>query len=612
MKILDEKGTQQIAKTIKSTYNAIQGDISDETTARKNGDTNLQGQIDDLKADRIIAADRLKYWRWNNGYTIKIDQPNGNNNQKIMLAITTASDNTCEVDAIISISNGIPKIITSSVACNQVAFYYKYNSSGQICMKFVPYSGSNIYGSVYASNANATSLYYSVLCGPIDGYKINKGFDIEKIDDDSSATWTEVIRTGDGCVSILHDDLVTMASRNQLIPGLQYRITDYVCLTNEKDDEISSASHEFDIIVTADSTNKLNEVARAIRSDYDEEFPDAVTDSNGNTTAYFANSKLEAWKIWYCIDNDTDRFPWARVGNDIIGTGRGVIYRMIDEYGNDCNYDFKNIMFKRYRASIEDSNMPNGWLRIGNNDADGQYVGADGTLDQITSTFEIKVTNKDDYKYVYTFSTIPTDNQQVQDASVIQGTNVYCWDNKITGNADDYGILGKHVFYCDSQYHTYNNHIIYGSKNTFGPGFNCNTNFAGSFYVTGNAVNNLNVGVGSYFYWIGNNTSNCSIGNCSTSSVIGPNCAYITIDNGCSQIHLCGMHVTVKGKNGIFTNGKYIYNCIAINNLYINESQTSPALSVSDTATDALIVKGGNGDTNVIPIYKLTNINNNE
>lgn len=56
---------------------------------------------------------------------------------------------------------------------------------------------------------------------------------------------------------------------------------------------------------------------------------------------HFENSNLSAWKLRYCLDNDKDRFAWV----DDTDTGRGVIYRMIDEFGNDCPYDFKNIMF---------------------------------------------------------------------------------------------------------------------------------------------------------------------------------------------------------------------------------------------------------------------------
>lgn len=52
---------------------------------------------------------------------------------------------------------------------------------------------------------------------------------------------------------------------------------------------------------------------------------------------------LSAWKIRYCLDNDAERFVWADAEN-----GKGVIYRMIDEWDNDCPYDFKNILFRRY------------------------------------------------------------------------------------------------------------------------------------------------------------------------------------------------------------------------------------------------------------------------
>ena len=58
------------------------------------------------------------------------------------------------------------------------------------------------------------------------------------------------------------------------------------------------------------------------------------------TGLYFSNCNLNAWKIWYCLDNDTSRFAWADTSN-----GKGVIYRMIDEWNNDCPYDFKNIQF---------------------------------------------------------------------------------------------------------------------------------------------------------------------------------------------------------------------------------------------------------------------------
>jgi len=194
-------------------------------------------------------------------------------------------------------------------------------------------------------------------------------------------------------------ELKALRDASKLVPGRQYRITDYVCTTAQAN--TSSAGHQFDIIVVADSVNKLNEVARACLHEGD---------------TYFANSKLEAWQLWYCLDNDDTRFEWADtsyieivgtiVANDVswdryeagdfpsgrhpyawkssdgtrvytdsttpsvsdeaytssspspsyaiteivMGnkyTGKGVIYHMVDEFDNDVPYDFKNILFTK-------------------------------------------------------------------------------------------------------------------------------------------------------------------------------------------------------------------------------------------------------------------------
>lgn len=232
-------------------------------------------------------------------------------------------------------------------------------------------------------------------------------------------------------VSVTYAELVKLRNNGQLIAGMQYRITDYVTTTAQENTH--SAGHPFDVIVTADSANKLNEVARAGFPTFNiERYKDAYCSSYGENMAYLglyeyngkeyylyeskdkqlqmlvsfqedftnadisdieagyiykaipsfgrwdyegtgdvewldseeigedivfksnpnsayfhdAEAKLEAWKIWYCLDNDTERFAWADAES-----GKGVIYRMIDEWNNDLPYDFKNIMFKRYELN---------------------------------------------------------------------------------------------------------------------------------------------------------------------------------------------------------------------------------------------------------------------
>jgi hypothetical protein len=141
-------------------------------------------------------------------------------------------------------------------------------------------------------------------------------------------------------VSVLYDDLVTMRNASNLKQGVQYRITDYTCTTVQGDSR--SEGNDFDIIVVADSNNKLNEAARAIRRGGDTYFP--------------SDTLFEAWELKYCIDNDTDRFAWADSVN-----GKGVIYYLKDEWSNEAAYDFKSITFCNLNTAGVDTynNLPN-------------------------------------------------------------------------------------------------------------------------------------------------------------------------------------------------------------------------------------------------------------
>lgn len=138
-------------------------------------------------------------------------------------------------------------------------------------------------------------------------------------------------------LNVTYAELVALRDVGTLQPGRHYRITDYVTTTNSDADYMTgeamvrSAAHPFDIIVMATSESTISEMARAIVHDGDD---------------YFASQNLQAWQLWYVLDNDTTRFAWADSEN-----GKGIIYRMIDEYHNDLPYDFKNIQFRRYTVS---------------------------------------------------------------------------------------------------------------------------------------------------------------------------------------------------------------------------------------------------------------------
>ena len=99
-------------------------------------------------------------------------------------------------------------------------------------------------------------------------------------------------------VSTTYAELKALRDGGTLVPGTWYRITDYLCSTTQSDTQ--AAQHQFDIIVQALDESHLSEEAYAAHHEGD---------------TYFANSKLEAWKLKYCLDNDTTRFGWAADGS---------------------------------------------------------------------------------------------------------------------------------------------------------------------------------------------------------------------------------------------------------------------------------------------------------
>ena len=183
---------------------------------------------------------------------------------------------------------------------------------------------------------------------------------------------------------ITYAELVTLRTNESLIPCQWYRITDYITIV-ANDPEARSAEHPFDLLVMATSRSTLSEEARAIVSERD-------------TDNYFEGANLSVWRLWYCLDNDVTRFAWADTKN-----GKGVIWRMVDEWQNDCPYDFKNVQFKRYLASTSSNVL--------SNSINGKYYAYNGKMNNV------EIANEEDFVWAYTF-TIIDENKQWVDYSV--------------------------------------------------------------------------------------------------------------------------------------------------------------------------------------------------
>lgn len=352
---------------------------------------------------------------------------------------------------------------------------------------------------------------------------------------------------GGGMVPILYSELVEIRDNSQLAPGTFYRITDYTCSTTQENTQ--SAGHVFDIIVRADDENHLNENAFAAHHDGD---------------MYFQDSKLEAWQLKYCLDNDKNRFAWADTEN-----GKGVIYNMKDEWDNECPYDFKNIMFKRW-AVTADQEHP--YFVVDNADNNyGYYYGAK-TLDGY-NVLETATYGKES-DWFYTFALKDLASNEWYDYTVVahlglkndEGIEMACYDNHIVEGTDEYNsgkgeivkMLNNIVFFnCygdlsdtsySDDYSFCNNNRFLGKchSNTFGKGCynnsfgnNCYSNSFGNDCSSNSFGNNFSQNMfGDYCH--GNLSKNdCysnSFGKGCYNNLFGNNCRQNSFENYCQTI----------------------------------------------------------------------------
>ena len=324
-------------------------------------------------------------------------------------------------------------------------------------------------------------------------------------------------------VNITYNALKELRDNSKLKPSQYYRITDFVT-TVANDPEAQSARHQFDIIVLATDKNKLQEECYAIQHEGD---------------TYFANCNLAAWKIWYCLDNDNTKYAWA----DTV-KGKGVIYRMIDEWQNDCPYDFKNVQFKRY--AVEDVST-NGALA----DLDGAYIGYNSDMTGLRNL------DTSDFIWAYTFS-IGEQIGEPGDASIIgfnssavgegYGEKGYYGDNTIKPSSSRSLIDGVvHSVFCL-------NNIVWWTNNTINRGSISGNriesecfNMTLSGYGTIVEYDCFNLIMGGYICYgnsfksgcscntFGNNCNSNSFGNNCYNNIFGNNCCSNSFGKGCNN-----------------------------------------------------------------------------
>ena len=305
------------------------------------------------------------------------------------------------------------------------------------------------------------------------------------------------IDTIEGIQEVTYLKLMNNIARKKLKPGQQYRILDYVTTTTQE--YTHSFGHRFDIIVTANSNNTLSEIAKACL--------------HGGKDDYFADCgcDIDSWRIWYCVYNDTSRFGWA----DMSSKGRGVIYRMIDEWGNDCPYDFKNIYYIKgafyytFNYSITKLNVYDASI-CGNN---GNYLDDNRNIPGVyNNVIKPYIINGTQY-----LNGIYFDNDLIKyDSETYYGYG--CYNNIFGYNCYDNVFENK----CNSN--------VFGNNcysNTFGN--NCNSN------IFGNECSNNTFGDNCSKNTFGNSCSSNTFGDGCSSNTFGNECGSNNFGYGCSS-----------------------------------------------------------------------------
>lgn len=267
-------------------------------------------------------------------------------------------------------------------------------------------------------------------------FSIKPGSNI-KLGIDNSRSLVISALTNNSIENITYSELKQLRDSSGLTPNQQYRITDYETLINPYSFTLlegvglelmaSAASHSFDIIVRAITNDTLDSNASACHHEGDTYFANSQLDKwkleytldNDQTkyfwalnsftcvlsgedstySAYMIRNGMEVQNSYYfygilegegslisflCDDEDltngsilydTNKESQIAVVTKVThNIGKGVIYHMIDEWDNDCPYDFKNILFKRNNFSIVASDRDdNRYIYLTDSNGDEYY-----------------------------------------------------------------------------------------------------------------------------------------------------------------------------------------------------------------------------------------------
>ena len=214
---------------------------------------------------------------------------------------------------------------------------------------------------------------------------------------------------------------------------------------------------------------------------------------------------MNSWELKYCLDNDKDLFDWAETD------GKGVIYYLKDEFGNEAPFDFKNLMVRRYQVSGSSQSVLSNLRNL--------YLCQDGYY---------SLTRNNNNKYWYTFAS----SDGVTDGSLFGE----CTYNTI----QPYIYLspkGKNIRGI--------NNIVLQDANRNSLSHNCHditilnsvheNAFSNCFYICGQSFSNADISANCAYLTI-DRTSNSKYGD-GTRSIIGRSVDAAITGSGCRDIN---------------------------------------------------------------------------
>lgn len=300
---------------------------------------------------------------------------------------------------------------------------------------------------------------------------------------------------------------------------------------------------------------------------------------------------MNAWELKYCLDNDKELFAWADTH------GKGVIYYLKDEFGNEAPYDFKNVMFQRRYISAVDYSYLSAIRGRYFGEASYQYITTTNTT-QFWYTFS----NDDgtdgslfgDSAYNVIEPWIVDGQRQLNDILAVEtsGAQFLKSCNTLTvyggNNAAFNGCNNLLIFSCGgSTFYQMRNSTLQGITScTFNGGWNIRG--AGTGTSTFNSCWDIDLGnnlataefgggcngirVGNYCSRIklGEGCANITFGNYNVAIVIGMACSTITFSNYWRYITIEDdvSNITLNTSGGNTTNyAQYVKVCKGVKNI---------------------------------------------